>query len=234
MNRYFENMVCSEFDKKERVDRNSFRYNYRKIQLIDSVVTSDSIKNNLLRYSAMYYLLNAKDSEEERKFFEAFSKMNTNKKNLEEVGKVFNASVKLTAGNPIPNILLVSKDNIVKDLQSLINEPTVLFFWSSQSAAQYRNIHNRAAELKSKYPEYDFVGINTDTHFKKWRETVNKSGYNPSTEFQLENLADADKKFILNSMNTVFIVDKNGVILEGKTNMFNANFEELLLGFLNR
>lgn len=234
MNRYFENIVSSEFNKKERVDRNSFKYNYRKIQLIDSVVTSDSIKNNLLRYSAMYYLLNAKDSEEERKFFEAFSKMNTNKKNLEEVSKVFNTSVKLTAGNPIPNIHLVSIDNVVKDLQSLINEPIVLFFWSSQSVAQYRNIHNRAAELKSKYPEYDFVGINTDTHFKKWRETVNKSGYNPSSEFQLENLADADKKFILNSMNTVFIVDKNGVILEGKTNMFNTNFEELLLGFLNR
>ncbi len=234
MNRYFENLVYSSFDKEEQLDRNSFKYNYRKIQLIDSVVTSDSIKNNLLRYSAMYYLLNAKDSEEERKFFEAFNKMNTNKKNSEEVGKVYNTSVKLTAGNPIPDILLVNTDNVVNNLQSIIKEPTVLFFWSSQSAAQYKNIHNRAAELKSKYPEYDFIGINTDTHFKKWRETVRKSGFNPKNEFQLENLTDADKKFIFISMNTVFIVDKNGVILEGKTNMFNTNFEELLLGFLNR
>ncbi len=234
MNRYFENMVCSEFDKKERVDRNSFKYNYRKIQLIDSIVPSDSIKNNLLRYNAMYYLLNAKDSGEERRFFEAFSKMNSNKKNLEEVSKVFNASVKLTAGNTIPNILLVNTDNVVKDLQSLINEPTVLFFWSSQSTTQYKKIHNRVSELKSKYPEYQFFGINTDSHFKKWRETVNRSGYNHKTEFQLENLTDADKKLVLNSMNKVFILDKKGVILEGKTNMFNTNFEELLLGFLNK
>ncbi len=90
------------------------------------------------------------------------------------------------------------------------------------------------AELKSKYPEYQFFGINTDTHFKKWRETVNKAGYNSNTEFQLENRADAEKELILNSMNTVFIVDKNTVILEGKTNMFNTNFEELLLGYLNK
>ncbi|SRX55654.1 hypothetical protein [Aequorivita sp. CIP111184] len=234
MNRYFENVVSSEFDIKTPVDRNSFKYNYRKIQIIDSVVTSDSIKNNLLRLNAMYYLLNAKDSEEERKFFEAFSKMNTNKKNLEEMSKIFNASVKLTAGNAIPTIQLVSTENIVKDLQSLISKPSVLFFWSSQSTVQYKKIHNRAAELKSKYPEYDFFGINTDTHFKKWRQTVNRSGYNPTTEFQLENLMDADKKLVLNSMNNVFILDKNGVILEGKTNMFNTNFEELLLGYLNR
>lgn len=231
MNRYFENMACSKFDKKNPVDRYSFEYNYRKLQLIDSVVTSDSIKNTLLRNNAMYYFVNAKNSEEERKFFEMYSKMNTDEKNLEEVSKVFNASVKLTAGNTMPNILLVNTDNVVKDLQSLINQPTVLFFWSSQSATQ---IHNRVAELKSKYPEYQFFGINTDTHFKKWRETVNKAGYNSITEFQLENRADAEKKLILNSMNTVFIVDKNSVILEGKTNMFNTNFEELLLGYLNK
>lgn len=231
MNRYFENMACSEFNKKVPVDRYSFEYNYRKLQLIDSVVTSDSIKNTLLRNNAIYYLLNAKDSEEERRFFEMYSKMSTNKKDLEEVNEVFNASVKLTAGNTMPNILLVNTDNVVKDLQSLINQPTVLFFWSSQSGTQ---IHNRVAELKSKYPEYQFFGINTDTHFKKWRETVGKSGYNSTSEFQLENRADAEKKLILNSMNTVFILDKNAVILEGKTNMFNTNFEELLLGFLNK
>ncbi len=235
MNRYFENIVCSEYDGKKPVDRNSFAYNYRKIQLIDSIVTSDSIKNSLLRLNAMYYLLNANDSDEERKFFEAFSKMNTNKKIEEEVSKIFDVSVALTSGNTLPNVLLVNTDNVVKDLQSLVNSPTVIFFWSAQSSTQYRNIHSRAAELKAKYPEYDFFGINTDTHFKKWRETVQKLGYNPETEFQFENLAEADKKLALNySMNKVFILDKNSVILEGKTNMFNTNFEELLLGYLNK
>ena len=235
MNRYFENIVCSEYDGKKPVDRNSFAYNYRKIQLIDSVVTSDSIKNSLLRLNAMYYLLNANNSDEERKFFEAFSKMNTNKKIQDEVSKIYDVSVTLTSGNKLPNVLLVNTDNVVKDLQSLVNSPTVIFFWSALSSTQYRNIHSRAAELKAKYPEYDFIGINTDTHFKKWRETVQKLGYNQTTEFQLENLAEADKKLALNySMNKVFILDKNSVILEGKTNMFNTNFEELLLGFLNR
>jgi hypothetical protein len=234
MNRYFENMVCSEYANKKPIDRNSFEYNHRKIELIDSIVTSDSLKNSLLRYNAMWYLLNAKDAEEEAKFFETYSKMNTDEKNLLEVRKVFDASVKLTKGNTIPNVAVVSTDNVVKDLQSIIKAPTVVYFWTSQSATLYKNIHNRAAELKSKYPEYDFLAINTDTHYKKWRETVKKSNYNPVTEFQLENLADAEKKLVLNAMNKVLIVDKNGIILEGKTNMFNTNFEELLLGFLNR
>ncbi|MCB0465160.1 MAG: hypothetical protein KDC78_05715 [Aequorivita sp.] len=234
MNRYFENMVCSTYANKTPIDRNSFQYSYQKIKLIDSIVTSETLKNSLLRYNAISYLLNSKNAEDETKFFEAYSKMNTDEKNLEEVRKVFDASIKLTAGNKIPNVALVNTDNVVKDLQSIIKAPTVVYFWTGQSKMLYKNIHSRAAELKSKYPEYDFLAVNTDTHFKKWREAVKKAGYNPKTEFQLENLSDAEKKLVLNAMNKVIIVDKNGVILEGKTNMFNTNFEELLLGYLNR
>lgn len=234
LNRYFENMVCTQYANNKSIDRNSYKYNYRKLELIDSMVTSDSLKNSLLRYSAMWYLVNAKDEAEERQFFGAYSKMNTDEKNLEEVRKIFEASVKLTAGNQIPNVILVNTDNEVKNLQQIVKAPSVVYFWNNQSVGLQKNIHNRAAELKAKFPEYDFIAINTDTHFKKWRKSVKDSGYNPALEYQLENLADAEIKLVINSMNQVLIVDKNGVILEGKTNMFNSNFEELLLGFLNR
>ncbi|WP_347374422.1 thioredoxin-like domain-containing protein [Aequorivita sp. Q41] len=234
MNRYFTNMACSKYNDKTTINRNSFQYNYQKIHLIDSTVSSDTLKNSLLRYTAISYLLNAKDAEEEKKFFDAFSKMNTDKKHLAEVSVLMHATVKLTSGNIIPNVMLVSSENVAKDLHTIIKAPTVLYFWSSQSASQYKNIHTRATELKSKYPEYDFIGINMDTHFKKWRQTITKLKYNTASEFQLDNLEDAEKKLVLNSMNKVFIVDKNAIILEGKTNMFNTNFEELLLGFLNR
>jgi hypothetical protein len=234
LNRYFDNMVFSEYGKTQ-MDKNSFEFNHKKIQLIDSLVTSDSLKNNLLRLNAYNYLINAKNAEEEKRFFETFKKMNTNEKYLEEIDKLAEATLKLKAGNTIPpNILLVSTDNVAKDLQSIIKSPSVLYFWSGKSEAQYKNIHNRAAELKSKYPEYNFIGINTDRHFKKWRETVNKVGYDPSLEFQLENVSDAEKKLVLSSMSKAIILDKNSVILDGNTNMFNANFEGLLLGYLNR
>ncbi len=234
MNRYFENLVFSEYDKLANVNRNSYEFNLRKIQLINSTVTSDTLKNSLLRYNAMVYLLNANDAGEERKFFEEFSKLNTDKKHISEVRKIFETTVKLTKGNTVPNVALLTTDNTVKDLLSTINSPTVIYFWSAQSPAHYKNIHSKAAELKTKYPEYVFIGINTDTHFKKWRQIVLKSGYNLESEFQIENLKEAQKRLLLNYMNSALILDKDGVILEGKTNMFNINFEELLLGFLNR
>lgn len=234
MDRYFDNMVSSEYDNKTVVDRSSFKYNYRKIQLIDSLVKSDSLKNKLLYNNAWWYLLNAKDAGEERKFYETFSKINSNKKQVAELGKLMEVTVKLTSGNTIPNIAVVNSDNVVNDLKSIIKAPTVIYFWSAKFTAQSKTLHNRAAELKSKYPEYSFIAINIDTHFKKWREIVMKRNYNTKEEFQLENITEAQKSLILKPMNKAIILDKNAVILEGKTNMFNMNFEELLLGYLNR
>lgn len=233
-NRYIENLVFSEYKDPTAVDRNSFDFKYRQIQLIDSIVTSDTLKNSLLRYNALWFLLNSKNAEEEKRFFEVFSKMNTDKKHLAEVSEMLATTLKLTPGNTVPNVALVNTDNVVKDLLSIIKAPTVIYFWSGQSRSHYKNIHNRAAELKSKYPEYDFLGINTDRHFKKWRQTVLKSGYNPQSEFQIENLSDAEKKLLVKYKNSAIVLDNNGIILEGKTNLFNANLEGLLLGFLNR
>lgn len=234
LNRYFDNQICAEYSNKKLVDRSSFEYNHRKIKLIDSIVKSDSLKNSLLYNNAWWYMLNARDAKEETRFYETFSKINSDKKHVDELGKLLEITLKLTAGNTIPNVAVVSADNVVKDLKDIIKAPTVIYFWSNRSSSQAKNLHNRAAELKSKYPEYNLIGINVDTHFKNWRDTVKKRNYNTKEEFQFENIADAEKKLILNPMSKAIILDKNAVILEGKTNMFNMNFEQLLLGFLNR
>lgn len=234
LNRYFDNVVCLEYDNTSIIDRNSFKYNHRRIHLIDSLIKSDSLKNNLLYTNASWYMQNAKNADEEKKFYETFSKINTDKKQIDELGKLLEISIKLTAGKTMPNVAVVNTNNEVKDLNSLINAPSVIYFWSARFTAQSKNLHNRAAELKSKYPEYSFIGINVDTHFKKWREMVNKRNYNTDKEFQLENISEAQQKLMLKPMNKAIILDKNAVIFDGKTNMFNINFEELLLGFLNK
>lgn len=235
LNRYFDNLAYQGYKDEERMYMNkySFQHCERKFNIIDSLVTNDSLKNNLLRSCIRHYLINGKDAQNEQQMVQLFLKMNTNKSHHKEINKLAEATIKLTPGNLIPNVLLVSTDNTVKDLQSTIKRPTVLYFWSSQSIKHYRDIHAKAAELKEKYPEYDFIGINTDTHFKKWRDIVRKSGYNPSTEFQLENIEEAEHKLVLSFMNKSMILDKNGIILEGNTNLFGSNMEALLLGYLN-
>ncbi len=129
---------------------------------------------------------------------------------------------------------LLTMENTNVMLHDVIKRPTVLYFWSSESSEQGRVIHRRAAELKSKYPEYDFIGINSDSHFRKWRTKVEQEKYDPKMEYQLENPVTSEKVFVLGNISKVIIIDTDKTILDGNNNMFNPEFEQLLLGYLNR
>ena len=89
-------------------------------------------------------------------------------------------------------------------------------------------------ELKSKYPEYDFIGINTDSNYNKWMTIINKSGYKTNLEFQFENVSKSEKELVIHTINKAIIVDKNGTIINGSVNLFNINIEDSLLGYLNQ
>ena len=172
--------------------------------------------------------------EEELQMLEAFKKLNTDSSDIAEVEKLASATIKLAPGNIIPNVALVTTDNTMKDLHTIIKKPTVLFFWSGESIKHYRNIHTRAAELREKYPEYQFVGINIDKHFKKWRRIVGSAGYKDQFEFQFESFADAEMRLLVNYVNKSIIVDKDHKILDGNSNIFSTSIEEQLLGYLNK
>ncbi len=230
--RYFDNLMVSKYPFGTA--RTSFDFNMDKLRAIDSVSTNDSIRNSLSRYTALRYYFNAKAEEEQKRFYGLFEKINNNPKHLEEVKQLAESTMKMSRGNKIPDVNLLTMENTTVSLPKVINRPTVLYFWSRKATNQAKVIHNRAAELSSKYPEYDFLGINTDSHFRKWRTTVKNMGYDPAREFQLENIIEGEKVLVLSSVNKAIIVDRDARILDGNSNMFNSNFEELLLGYLNR
>ena len=212
----------------------SYGQTFRKIKLIDSLISDEELKNNLLRRTTTKYLLNATNVEEERQIEQLFYSVNTNPDYEQQIDELTDAIIRLNPGNAIPNVQVVSTDNVVRNLHDVIKKPTVLYFWSGQYIGHYRDIHNRAAELHSKYPEYDFIAINTDSHFKKWRKMVIENGFTKKYEYQLENRSEAEKKLVINSLSKAIIVDKNAKILEGNAGILsNPNIEAVLLGHLN-
>lgn len=231
---YLDNLAYDNYEGEDYYNRDSFVHNMNKTTLIDSLVTNDSLKNSLLRTCANRYFLKAKNEKNERVMLDQFLALSTNKKDHKEITELAQATINLTPGHKIPNLMLLTSENTVKDLHSTFNGPTVLYFWSSNSVKHYKKIHTRASELKNKYPEYTFIGINLDTHFKKWLKIVKTSGYNELREYQFENRDAAEMKLVINSVNKAMIVDGNGIIVNGNTNIFDLGIENELLASLNQ
>ncbi len=231
---YLDNLAFDRYKGLAPFERTSFIHSLHKLHITDSIITNDSLKNSLLRNSAGRYLLNGDNALEEAELLAIFEQLNTNTEDHKEMRSLGEATMKLAPGNTIPNVMLLTANNTVKDLQTAISKPTVIFFWSSLSIGHYRKIHTRVNELRDKYPEFHFVGLNVDNHFKKWMRIVQTNGFNPQFEFQFENFDDAEMKLLVNSVNKSMIVDGQGKILDGNTNIFGLDIEQKLLGFLNQ
>ena len=234
LNRYFDNLAYEKYNDEAKFDRYSHIHTYNKIKILDDKIAHDSLKNRLMRANVINYLLGGKDAEKGEAIVNLYSKINTNQEFNREIKKLCQSTMKLIRGKKIPDLLLLNTENTIKDLHSIVNKPTVLFFWSAQSVKHFQSIHDQAAELNSKYPEYDFIGINTDTHFKRWRNTVIKYRFDRANEFQFDNIDDAESKLVISSTNKAIIIDKDGIILEGNTSLFNQKIETILRGLLNQ
>lgn len=234
LNRYFDNLAFEAYSGDNKLlKRNSYEHNLHKIAIIDSMVGCQVLKNNLLRTSAKRYLIHGKDAANEAHIVELFGKLNTDPEHHAEINQLAAATLQLTPGKLLPSVQIVDFENTTHDIHRIIERPTVLYFWSGQSVKNSNNLHARALELKSKYPEYDFKGINTDGNFRRWKEMIIKSGFDHSQEFQLENLENAQRKLLINSVNKAIILDRNGLIFDANTNLFSPVIEDDLLGYLN-
>lgn len=231
---YLDNLAFEQYKHNESFDHRSFSHNKAKIELIDSLITNDSLRNSLIRTSVAAYLLYGDNAEEEAEMLAAFRKLNNSSFDNREITRLAEATMRLAPGNVIPNVMLLTTDNTVKDLHSVIKRPTVLYFWSSQSIKHYRTIHTRASELRNKFPEFDFVGVNVDGHYKKWRRIVNNAGYNSQFEYQFDNFDDAEMKLLVNNVNKAMILNRSSVIMDGNSNIFGLNIEQELLGLINQ
>lgn len=230
---HLDNLAYQQYGPDELFDRESYQHNLHKLQLIDSLIKNDSLKNSLLRSAASRYFINAKNEQQERQLLKVFSEKSTNAKDVKEIEALAQATIQLTPGHTIPNLALLTTENTVKDLHSTLNGLTVIYFWSAKSIKHHKKIHTRAEELKGKYPEYSFIGINLDSHFKKWLKIVNATGYSDYKEYQFEDVDEAEMKLVINSVNKAMIVDGKGKILNGNTNIFDMAIENEMLNHLN-
>jgi len=230
---YIDNKVLESFNRKSFFNRSDFELNKHKLNLIDSLVDNQDIKNCLLYTSTRSFLLYSKNKSEEDEFLSLHNELSScplSKNTLTDL-RAFTAQIK--PGNKAPNIPLLTYYNTEVNLLDIINQPTVLFFWSKKDIQHQKVIHTRAKELHAKYPEYSFIGINTDGHFKRWRSEIESIGYDKDNEYQLFDPKTAEKQLVITSHNKVLILDSNGVIRNGHINIYHRSIENELLQYLN-
>ena len=229
LNQFFEHTKDSMFSKT------SLHYNLDKLALIDSLIQHDSIKNDMLKYTAAPFIYNSKSNYNTKVLLSDYETRCTNNKDIKRMKKLAMSVMQLEPGTKMPKVKVINSHNHVQELNRIINKPTVVYFWSYNIRSHFKDSHRKINELKQKYPELNFIAINinNDEH-NMWKRSLKQYNFPIKDEYQFIDPMKARKDLVINSINKVMILDKNGVIADPNANMFSTNFEELLLGLINK
>lgn len=236
---HFENMALAEHFKNSTdsvFDRQSLDFRLIKLKLIDSLMINEEVKNSLLTNSTIEFISNSKNVDNYDAVLNSYKSKSTNLVHKEYVSKIVASLKELKVGNQLPAIKIFDVYNNELDLRFVINnQPTVIFFWSLSNLMHLEECHKKVDELKEKYPEVSFIGINANNENREiWLKTIKKYRLAEDREYLFKFPKEANQALAIYPINKVIIVNKEGLIENAHTNMFSINFEEELLGVLNQ
>ncbi|GAA4299818.1 TlpA family protein disulfide reductase [Aestuariibaculum suncheonense] len=234
----FNNMALKEHyhhNEKQYFNRSSLCYTLDKLELIDSLVSNQVIKDGLLYDYTINYLAKSTDSENNNKLLKSFLNKSTDEKNNEEL-KRFVSMLDLTKiGATFPSVKVVDFKNNELDLKESIDKPTVITFWSHIYYDHFKKSHIKLKELRTKYPEVNFVSINIDNYDSNTiRKSLVDKRFPLQYEYVLKNPKISKEFLAIQPMTKTYLVDKHQTIVNSNANIFASNFEEEVLGMINR
>lgn len=224
---------CNPYHSK--FNRHSMDYNKSKLDLIDSIISDETIKNNLLKYKARDFISHNHTEAEANELLDYYLNKSTNDEDKAYMKDLVSSLRLLRQGNPLPNLAVVNYNETEHLLRAIINKPTIIYFWSSNSKSQYRNSHYIVEELKVVFPHVDFISINVnDNDDKFWKNIINNYDFSTINEFRFKDSKMARKTLAVNYLNKAIIVDENSTILHPNVNIFSSDFNETLKELLQK
>lgn len=206
----------------------ALKVNINKLNIADSLITNEKVKNIVLNNIALKYLLEDQNMVNNQEFMKAYHKFSTDKSKKNEILKIGNAIQLLTVGKTLPEVQLIDFNGKLISSNAIIHKNTVLFFWSEKLNSHLIASHKKVLEFKKKYPNYDFIAINLDDNQDDWKNVLKKYNFGTITELRCANFEDIKSKWAITKVHRTLIINADRTIKNGFTNMFDVNFEDEL------
>lgn len=206
----------------------ALKININKLNIADSLITNQKVKNIVLNNIALKYLLQDQNMVNNQEFLKTYYKYSTDKSKKNEILKIGNAIQLLTVGRKLPEVQLIDADGKIVSSNNIITKKTVFFFWSEKLNSHLIATHKKVLEFNAKHPDYNFVAINLDENQEQWKLDLKKYNFGTITELRCSNFEDIKAKWAITKVHRTLIINADKTIKNGFTNMFDVNFEKEL------
>jgi len=219
-----DNLSAQKLKQSHPNENHLSSYN-SKVDVIDSLVQNETLKNQLLKNTTLHYLTNTKCKTKANEVLTYFNKHNTSIENKEKVTKLVNAIKRLSVGNYIPDFNVTTIENKTFAFKNTVHKPTVVYFWSSNNPRHLKSVYKKVVQYSSN-KNFNFVGVSIDDNKKDWEKYSIK--LNLKNGYLLTDPIIAKENLLIQNINKVYVLDKNAKILSSDLNIFDPHFSEKL------
>jgi hypothetical protein len=204
-----------------------------RIRMVDHLIQIPSLRKHFFTKLASLGIIMAKSREEILEIIDLAEKVGFSENGIKDLKQLGSVQLAYLPGTTITGVPLIDAEGNTRVIEDIINKPTIVFLWTIYSN-QHQENHERIAELRKKYPEIDFIGINLDVgEVPSWRIAVQKYNYAKDFEYQL-GPTRIEKRFFKFFFNKLLFLDPSGQVIIGDTFINSPNLENRILEFLNR
>ena len=215
-------------DNKGNIDEFALENNIKKLNISDTLIKNEKIKNNVLNGLTLRYLMEEQNINNNNTYIKRYLELSTDKKMQADVKKIENSIKKLAKGNKLKSESFVDENNNKITLDNLITKKTVLFFYTTSLSSHLNAVHKKVMTLKQKYPKINFIAVNIDDSFDVWKKKLNEFNHKNIIEIHALNSEAIKDDWIIYKIHRTIILNADGTIKNGFVNLFDINFENYL------
>lgn len=191
------------------------------------------LQNHFLTKLGVQGVAMANNREQMIAVLDLLEKLNYNEKDLQDLRQMANIQLAYIPGTTLGTARLIDIEGEQVTLDRVVNKPTIIFLWSLFNRNHQKD-HETIRDLRRKYPEINFVGVNVDAgETADWKKAVQENGYNIEREFKLGQ-TQINKKFFQYYLNKLLFLDASGKVVIGDAFINSPDLENRILEFLNK
>jgi peroxiredoxin len=215
-------------EKKGNIDEYNLENSLLKLKIADTLIKNEKIKNAILNRLAFNYILEEKNSKNNKNYIDKYLSLSTDVKMKSEIKSIYNNINKLTEGTLIPKESFINEQGIPVDLSKIIKRQTVIFFYSTKAESHLVGVHKKVKDYKLKYPNVDFIAINIDDSTEEWKKKLSEFEHKDIVEIHAVNFEKLKEDWVIYSNHRTMILNPDGTIKNAFVHLFDVNFEENL------
>ncbi|QED37560.1 hypothetical protein FK178_07390 [Antarcticibacterium arcticum] len=227
---------CAENNIKEAgcYELSDYKNIRRRIILVDSLIENERIKNIFVDRLAAQGIIFSKSREEIIAVLDLLKEIDYSGKRNEDFRQMGGIQNALLPGNNVGEMKLLTTNLDTIQLKDISNNPKITYHWSLNAQRHHKWQHKLINELRVKYPEIEFIGINIDRdQVSAWKNSVQNQSYNAEFEYKLP-LMRVNEVLLKNYLNKLIFVDGKGKIVRGDVQINSLDHETSILEFLSQ